>query len=274
MSPVMTDLSHPVLPGGLPDKRQVAASFSRAAASYDSVAQLQRDIGHELLARLPEELSPSRWLDMGCGTGYFSRALAVRFEQSEGVALDIAQGMLEHARPLGGARHFVAGDAERLPLQAGSCDLVFSSLAVQWCADFAAVLGEAHRVLRPGGVMAFASLCVGTLHELRESWRAVDGLVHVNRFRLFSDYQQLCRDSGLRVVSLESRPQVLHYPDVRRLTHELKALGAHNLNPGRPGGLTGRARILGLVQAYEAFRQAEGLPATYQVVYAILEKPL
>jgi len=76
------------------------------------------------------------------------------------------------------------------------------------------------------------------------------------------------------VVSLESRPQVLHYPDVRSLTHELKALGAHNLNPGRPGGLTGRARILGLMQAYEQFRQAEGLPATYQVVYAILEKPL
>ena len=274
MSLVMTDLSLPVVPGGLPDKRQVAASFSRAAASYDSVAQLQRDVGHELLGRLPDALSPSRWLDMGCGTGYFSRALGARFAQGEGVALDIALGMLEHARPLGGARHFVAGDAEHLPLQGGSCELVFSSLAVQWCADFAAVLGEACRVLRPGGVMAFASLCVGTLHELRESWRAVDGQVHVNRFRLFSDYQQLCRDSGLRVVSLESRPQVLHYPDVRSLTHELKALGAHNLNPGRPGGLTGRARILGLMQAYEQFRQAEGLPATYQVVYAILEKPL
>lgn len=58
------------------------------------------------------------------------------------------------------------------------------------------------------------------------------------------------------------------------LAHELKALGAHNLNPGRPGGLTGRARIVALVQAYEQFRQAQGLPATYQVVYAVLEKPL
>ena len=80
--------------------------------------------------------------------------------------------------------------------------------------------------------------------------------------------------SGLNVVSLENRPHVLHYPDVRSLTHELKALGAHNLNPGRPGGLTGRARILALVEAYEQFRQALGLPATYQVVYAVLEKPL
>ena len=37
----MTDLSRPTLPGVLPDKRQVAASFSRAAASYDSVAALR-----------------------------------------------------------------------------------------------------------------------------------------------------------------------------------------------------------------------------------------
>ncbi len=274
MSPVMTDLSLPKLPGSLPDKRQVAASFSRAASSYDSVAQLQRDVGNELLSRLPQDREPGRWLDMGCGTGYFSRLLGERFQASEGLALDIAEGMLEHARPLGGAQHFIAGDAERLPLQGQSCELIFSSLAVQWCADFRSVLSEAHRVLKPGGVLAFASLCVGTLYELRDSWRQVDGMVHVNRFREFSTYQQLCAASGLHVLSLETRPHVLHYPDVRSLTHELKALGAHNLNPGRPGGLTGRARIKGLIDAYEQFRQAQGLPATYQVVYAVLEKPL
>ncbi len=273
MSAVMTDLSL-VLPGGLPDKRQVAASFSRAAASYDSVAELQRDIGTQLLQRLPVSFAPARWLDLGCGTGYFTRALASRFAQGQGLALDIAEGMLEHARPLGGAEHFIAGDAERLPLRDSTCDLIFSSLAVQWCADFNAVLSEAFRVLKPGGIFAFASLCAGTLFELRDSWRQVDGLVHVNRFREFARYEQLCAASGLRMLSLENQPHVLHYPDVRSLTHELKALGAHNLNPGRPGGLTGRARILGLIEAYEQFRKASGLPATYQVVYAVLEKPV
>ena len=272
MSRVMTSLFNSKLPGALPDKRQVAASFSKAAASYDSVAELQRDVGQQLRARLPDTLQPRRWLDLGSGTGHFSRILAMDFPQSEGIALDIAEGMLRHARPLGGAQYFVAGDAERLPLADHSCGLIFSSLAVQWCSDFAAVLREAHRVLAPGGVMAFASLCVGTLYELRESWQAVDGMVHVNRFRSFYAYQQLCAASGFQVRSLEVQPHVLHYPDVRSLTHELKALGAHNLNPGRPGGLTGRARILGLIDAYEGFRQSEGLPATYQVVYAVLEK--
>lgn len=256
---------------GLPDKRQVAASFSRAAARYDDVAGLQREVGERLLASLPA-LAPARWLDLGCGTGHFTRALARRFPEAEGVALDIAEGMLRYARPQGGARHFLAGDAERLPLADASVDLIFSSLALQWCGDFAAVLAGAARVLRPGGALAFASLCTGTLEELRESWRAVDGFVHVNRFRAFEDYRRLCADSGLRPVQLERRPSVLHFPDLRQLTGELKALGAHNLNPGRPGGLTGRARLRALAAAYEHWRVPAGLPATYQVVYGLLRK--
>lgn len=257
----------------LPDKRQVAASFSRAAASYDSVAELQRAVGGELLARLPADCQPQRWVDLGSGTGHFSRALAARFPQASGTALDIAEGMLRHARPLGGASRYVCGDAEHLPLASASQQLIFSSLALQWCADFAAVLAEARRVLAPDGVFAFSSLCVGTLQELRDSWEAVDGFVHVNRFRQFADYQALCAASGLELLTLTTERRVLHYADLRQLTHELKALGAHNLNPGRPGGLTGRARVLALLEAYEHFRDAQGLPASWQVVYGVLRKP-
>lgn len=257
----------------LPDKRQVAASFSRAAASYDAVAELQRSVGAQLLAQLPAALQPRRWLDLGSGTGHFTRALAERFGAAEGLALDIAEGMLRHARPQGGAAYFVAGDAEALPLQDASVDLLFSSLALQWCGDFPRVLSEAQRVLRPGGVLAFSSLCVGTLQELRDSWLAVDGFVHVNRFRRFEDYRQMCAASGLQSLTLQHQAEVLHFPDLRSLTDSLRDLGAHNLNPGRPGGLTGRSRIRALIEAYERFRQPQGLPATYQVVYGVLQKP-
>jgi malonyl-CoA O-methyltransferase len=272
MSETMTDLSHGGLPGARPDKRQVAASFSRAAASYDSVAALQRAVGNRLLEHLPERLAPPRWLDLGSGTGYFSRVLRERFGAARGTAVDIAEGMLRHARAQDGGIDYLVGDAERLPLGDGCCGLIFSSLALQWCGDFAQVLREASRVLQPGGVLAFSSLCAGTLGELRDSWAKVDGRVHVNRFRGFDDYQRLCAASGLQVLELHHQPHVLHYPDVRGLTAELKALGAHNLNPGRPGGLTGRARLKGLLDAYEAFREPAGLPATYQAVYAVLRK--
>ena len=257
---------------GVPDKRQVAASFSRAATSYDAVAELQRTVGNALVERLPASLQPRRWLDLGSGTGYFSRALASRFPAAEGVALDIAEGVLRHARLQGGMAAFVVGDAEYLPLRGESVDLIFSSLALQWCEDFAGVLREAARVLSPGGILAFSSLCSGTLQELRDSWQAVDGFAHVNRFRPIEVYQQLCASSDLSLVGLDVQPQVLHFPELRQLTGELKALGAHNLNPGRPGGLTGRARLRALVDAYELFRTPSGLPATYQVAYGGVRK--
>ncbi len=65
------------------EKKAVAASFSRAAAVYDSVAHLQREVGVQLLTRL-ERLPgvPATILDLGCGTGYFYPALRERYPRS------------------------------------------------------------------------------------------------------------------------------------------------------------------------------------------------
>ncbi|WP_267397518.1 malonyl-ACP O-methyltransferase BioC [Pseudomonas sp. GM_Psu_2] len=262
----------------LPDKRQVALSFSRAAAQYDGAALLQRRVADGLFARLHalEErvwLDPQRWLDLGSGTGYCSRALARRHPQAEGLALDLAPGMLSHARAQGaGARHYLTADAERLPLRAESCDLIVSSLALQWCPDLPRVLAEARRILCPGGVLAFSSLVAGTLDELRQSWARVDDQVHVNRFRPQTAYVAAAQASGLQGLTLEVAPERLHFPDLRALTQHLKAIGAHNLNQGRPQGLTGRQRLAAFTQAYESLREPAGLPATYQVIHVLLRK--
>lgn len=254
----------------MPDKRHVAASFSRAARSYDAAADLQRDVGHHLLALLPA-LDVERWLDLGCGTGYFTRALAQRFGTA-GVGLDLAEGMLRHARPNGGAQHWVCADAERLPVAAASTDLVFSSLALQWCGDFDAVLRGTRHALRTGGVLAFSSLSAGTLSELQSSWQRVDGFVHVNRFRPFEAYQRSCARTGWQTVTLEQQAHTVYFNDVRTLMQSLKSIGAQNRNEGRPDGLSGRRRLLALADAYEDLRTAHGLPLTYQVVYGILRK--
>lgn len=256
----------------LPDKDQIAAAFSRAAASYDAVAQLQRQVGQHLLAGLPADIAPTHWLDLGAGTGHFGCALQKRFPSATGLALDLAPGMLAYARAGQSAHYFVAGDAEQLPLTTASQSLIFSSLAVQWCSQFSVVLAEARRVLRPSGMFAFSSLADGSLYELRNSWQAVDQWVHVNPFRSFADYQALTTASGLRVLALYVQPQIVYFSELKPLLQALKALGAQNRNPGRALGLTGPARLRALGKAYEAFRTPQGLPVTYQVVYGWLCK--
>lgn len=254
------------------DKRRVAESFSRAASSYDQAAAFQRQVGNNLLARLPQRFAPEAIIDLGCGTGYFSRALAERYQQPV-VGLDLAEGMLRFARAqTSSVRAWVAADAEALPLKPGSQDLIFSSLALQWCPDLGRALREAAQALRPGGCLALSTLVKGTLIELQQAWQAVDGFVHVNRFMPVADLQPLLATAGFGRWHCEIEEHVLRYGQLSALTRELKALGAHNVNPGRPGGLTGRARLRALTEAYEGFRQPAGLPATYQVAQILMFK--
>ncbi|WP_339843696.1 malonyl-ACP O-methyltransferase BioC [uncultured Halopseudomonas sp.] len=261
------------------DKQRVADSFSRAAATYDQAAAFQRSAGSNLLAQLPPQLEPLDIVDLGAGTGYFTRALAHRFAAPV-AGLDLAEGMLRFARQCNGPEHellsrhprWVVADAEALPLRPASQDLIFSSLALQWCPDLARAVAEARQALRPGGCLAFNTLVEGTLFELQRAWQAVDGFVHVNRFMPTDELHQILNASGFTHWRCEVETHVLRYAQLSELTRELKALGAHNINQGRPGGLTGRARLRALTQAYETFRQTEGLPATYQVAQILMFK--
>ena len=62
------------------------------------------------------------------------------------------------------------------------------------------------------------------------------------------------------------------YPDLRAITGALKAMGAHNVTRGRAKQLTGKQKLKALIEAYEAYRSASGLPLTWQVAFGVLEK--
>jgi len=254
------------------DKRKVAQAFSRAAQSYDSVAQLQRDIADRLMGWLPERVDGCL-LDLGCGTGYAAPSLREHYPDAPLLHLDLAHGMLAFAReqrPVSAA-HYLCGDAEQLPLADASVALIWSSLAVQWCERPDRLLAELARVLKPGGRCLLATLGPDTLHELKRAWAAVDDDVHVNGF--VSLDQLLAHNRGLRPVRTEVEHRVLHYDRLQQLMHELKALGAHNVNSRREQGLSSRQRLIRLLDAYEQQRLPEGaLPATYEVYYLELFK--
>jgi len=262
----------PPSPAAIP-KVDVATSFSRSATHYDSVARLQREVGERLLTRLDAvSRPPDTVLDLGCGTGAFLPELARRFPGAQYIGLDLADGMVEFARRRhpGNARWLV-GDAEALPLATDSVDLVYSSLAIQWCQRPALLFSELARVLKPGGKCVFTTLGPGTLHELRSAWAAVDGHRHVNAFSSPAELSAAGALPGMR-LRLASEHLRMQYRQVRELLSELKTLGAHNMNRQRPAGLTGRRTLLGMFEAYEQWREGGMLPATYDVIYGTLEK--
>lgn len=260
------------------DKRQLRASFGRAAGDYDRVAVLQREVGGRLLQRLDAmRIEPAQILDLGTGTGHIARALLKRYRGARVVALDIAEGMLAQARHRSGwwrKPRFVCGDIERLPLADHCADLLLSNLTLQWCNDLDATFAEFRRVLRPGGALLFTTFGPDTLRELRTSWAAADGHSHVNRFLDMHDVGDALLRAGLSDPVLDVEKFTLTYPDLQGLLHDLKTLGAHNVTAGRARGLTGRGRWRVVRETYEGFRSEDLLPATYEVIYGHAWMPL
>lgn len=249
------------------EKSAVARSFSRAAASYDTAAHLQRAVCRQLLNEAEKLPVPKRILDLGSGTGYGSELLRRRYPNAEILALDLAEGMLDYARRERPAADFhIAADAENLPLADASVDMIFSSLALQWCYRLPVLFGELQRVLAPAGRCLVATLGPGTLWELKQSWSSVDTAVHVNRFLPDTDWYDSAESKGLP-GEIRSEERVLHFRDVRELMRELKTIGAHNVNREAGRGLMTRGKLLRLAKAYESFRGESGLPASYEVVY-------
>ena len=261
------------------DRRWMRAAFERAAPGYDRVADLQREVTDRTLERLDfVRLDPPRVLDLGAGTGYGMRALGARYPRAEVHGLDIAQGMLREARrqALPGILErslYVCGDALRLPLGNDAFPLVFSSLTLQWCEDLPSALAEIWRVCAPGGLVLFSSLGPDTLGELRDAWAGADGGSHVNRFLDMHLVGDALMATGFRDVVTDVDRMTWFYPGVVGLMQSLKSLGAHNVRRDRPRHLTPPSRLESVQRRYEALRRPEGLPATYEVVYAHAWKP-
>lgn len=266
----------PVDPQAL-DAAAVARSFGRASRSFEPAARLQQQVRDELLSRLNVlRERPARVLDLGAGTGLGTLRLKQAFPRAQVLALDSAPAMLAQVRRRSWPwrrLHTLAADASRLPLADASVDLVFSSLMLQWCQPPDRVLAEAMRVLRPGGLLLLSSFGPDTLRELREAWATVDDRVHVNRFVDMHDLGAALQRAGAVEPVLDVDRLVLHYPDALSLMHELKSIGAHNVNAGRSRGLTGRQGWQRMLQAYEGLRGPQGLPATWEVVYGVAWAP-
>jgi ubiquinone/menaquinone biosynthesis C-methylase UbiE len=100
-------------------------------------------------------------LEIGSGTGYFSLNLVQLGAIERLTATDISPGMLDRlsatAQALGLAGvTTVATEAETLPFEDESFDLVFGHAVLHHIPDLDGAFAEFRRVLRPGGVIAFA----------------------------------------------------------------------------------------------------------------------
>lgn len=253
--------------GGTPNRPLIAAHFDKAAISYLQAATLQQQVAQDLAKLLPAHCPVL--LDVGCGPGWYHP----QFKQHciELWAVDLSAAMLAQAQAVGGASRYLQADVCQIPLPDQSVDLIFSSLMLQWCNQPGKALAEMCRLLKPGGQLLLTTLVQGSLAEFQHSWALVDNDTHQLDFIAADCFIDLLQHPDLRVSSQQKLYQV-HYSDVWSLARGFKQIGA-NFVQGRKGqGLMGKQRWQRFAEQYEHFRDAKGLPLSYQVLQLVVTK--
>lgn len=119
-----------------------------------------RRLAEPLLDFVGTDLHRGAALDVGCGTGSLSFAIARRNSQASVTGCDISEALLTHAQAANQDSNrirFEPGNACALPFRDGSFDLVLSSLVLMFVPDGPLAAKEMARVAKPGGTVAAAA---------------------------------------------------------------------------------------------------------------------
>ncbi|ASV54692.1 Biotin synthesis protein BioC [Lelliottia jeotgali] len=246
------------------NKQAIATAFGRAAQSYSQHDELQRRSAHGLKAFLDAGRF-NAVLDAGCGPGANSRAW--RETGSHVTALDLSAKMLEQARYQQAADDYLVADIEAIPLPDAQFDLVWSHLAVQWCASLPQALRELYRVTRPGGIVAFTTLLDNSLPELNQAWRAVDEQPHANRFLSQNEVESAMAGWRFRATT---QIVTLGFTDALSAMRSLKGIGATHLHSGRARKPLTRGELNRLELTWP--RERGEFPLSYHLFHGIIER--
>ncbi|WP_440065220.1 putative RNA methyltransferase [Pseudomonas syringae] len=183
---------------------------SRDPGDNQAMVEARRDFlnaGHyapvaRRLAELAAERSPARWLDIGCGEGYYTAQIAEALPHADGYALDISREAVKRACRRDPTLTWMVASMARVPLPDASCQFlasVFSPLDWQ----------EAKRLLTPGGGLMRVGPTNEHLMELRQ--------------RLYDEVRDYADDKHLSLV-----PQDMQLQHSETLRYTLKLIDSQS----------------------------------------------
>ena len=208
------------------------AGWQRAAAAYeDNFAPATAPFIQPLLDAA-EITAGSRVLDVACGPGHVAAVAAARGARAQG--LDFSAAMVRVARAAHPDIAVTEGDAEALPYPDGAFDAIVSNFGLHHVPRPEVALGEASRVLAPGGHAAFT---VWAAPEENVAWRLV--------------FDAIARH-GDRTASQAPPPGgSFNQPDDCLRALAAAGLRGH-LGPNRAGRMAGREWARALIAALSA----------------------
>jgi malonyl-CoA O-methyltransferase len=237
-------------------------SFSKHAKTYDRYAQLQKSMAERLASFLPTPL-PDNVLEIGCGTGLFTRHLLTQ-PVKKLILNDIAPGMLEilsNSLTLPLSTKISPGNAERIHFK--NMDLVCANAVFQWFQNPQEVLVKLNQALTTNGSLIFSTFGPKTLMEFRQAANLESPIDLYNK----DSWTDMIRDSGFTMKFWDVEIRKIFFSSSLSLLKNLQQIGAAPIRMVKTGGLRK------MMRDYDSrFSTTQGVYATWELYYFSLAR--
>ena len=238
-------------------EKNIIKSFSKYAHSYDRYALLQKSMAERLASYLPES-PPSHILELGCGTGVFTRHL-LTMPINKLTLNDISPVMIDTLKSrltIPSNTKFIIGNAEKVSLE--KSDLICANAVFQWFLNPMEALIHLKGSLNKTGTILFSTFGPETLMEFRET--ANLGSI-ITLFSL-KQWKTFIKNSGYTLNSIDVEKRKIFSPSTLNLMKNLQQIGAAPIRIFNAGGLRK------LIRNYDQrFSTEHGIYATWELFY-------
>ncbi|MEL0656751.1 methyltransferase domain-containing protein [Pseudoalteromonas issachenkonii] len=248
-------------------KKSTQSKFSKAAASYNTHANVQKHAASDLFALIKPGFNKNKLcVDLGAGPLVNTHTLQSMFASV--IAMDLSLNMLQSS-DLTAPK--ICADMDNLPLQANSVDVIYSNFAVQWSANFSALMQSLYSILKPGGQAYISAVVEGSLNEIKTAFAALDSNSHINTFNSELHINQSVQKAGFTINSVQKRIYTDEYITPLKAIASIKAIGATTQNhTNTRQGLLTKSALKKVCSAYPLINNKACV--SYHVVLLSLEK--
>jgi malonyl-CoA O-methyltransferase len=238
-------------------EKNIIASFSKYAHCYDRYALLQKSMAERLASYLPEN-PPSHILELGCGTGVFTRHL-LTMPIDKLTLNDISPVMIDTLRSrlnIPSNTKFIVGNAEKVSLD--KTDLICANAVFQWFMNPMETFEHLKESLNKTGTILFSTFGPETLMEFRETANLGSPI------KLFSlkQWKTFIKNSGYILNSVDVEKRKIFSPSTLNLMKNLQQIGAAPVRIFNAGGLRK------VIRDYDKrFATEQGVYATWELFY-------
>lgn len=185
------------------DKKIITENFSKNAASYDEHSRVQKKCAEILITNRGKKEKVRRILEIGCGTGAYTRLLRDEYERATIKAVDISEKMIRLASEKNSDKkvQFEVSDGEKM-FFTKKFDLITSNASFQWFSDIGRALERFSQFITDEGSLSFSIYGPGTFGELKKVFRmhfGQDKFLSSERFIPFEEIRHLLRKHFTKV---------------------------------------------------------------------------